>query len=112
MPPEREDRDAALVLDIRLAAQDALEFGEGLDEAAFMTSRLHQAAIIRCLELIGEAANGLTKDFRDRNPDVPWSQIIGMRHRLIHGYSTIALEVVWRVLREDVPDLLVRLQAG
>lgn len=109
MPRDREDRDAALVLDIVLAAEDALGFTKDLDRDGFMASRLHQAAAIRCVEVIGEAANRLTRAFRDNNPGVPWGQIVGMRHRLIHGYSSVDPEVVWRVVREDLPELLRRL---
>jgi uncharacterized protein with HEPN domain len=77
--------DAALLLDMWLAARDARAFLEGLDRAAFLASRLHQNAVIRSLEVIGEAAGKVSAATRAAHPDIPWRDISGMRHRLIHG---------------------------
>ena len=64
------DRDAALLLDMLLAAQDARTFTKDLDEEAFLKSRLHQNAVIRSLEVIGEAASKVSQDFRAAHPDI------------------------------------------
>jgi uncharacterized protein with HEPN domain len=103
------DRDLALLLDMSLAATDAMSFAVGLDEAAFLKSRLHQNAIIRSLEVIGEAATKVSSAFRDAHPQIPWREITGMRHRLIHGYGEVRLEVVWAVVRDDLPALITAL---
>lgn len=110
MPPEFADRDAALVVDIILAAEDALEFVSGLDEAGFSASRLHQNAVIRSLEIIGEAAGKLSEAFRSQLPTIPWRQLTSMRHRLIHGYATVRVDLVWRVLSDQLPVLLSTLK--
>jgi uncharacterized protein with HEPN domain len=70
----------------------------GIDEATFLASRLHQNAVIRSLEVIGEAAGKVSPAFRAAQPDIPWREIIGMRHRLIHGYDEARLDVVWRAV--------------
>ena len=90
-------RDAALLLDMLLAARDARSFLEGLNEAAFLASRLHQNAVIRSLEIIGEAAGKVSPATQDAHPEIPWRDITGMRHRLIHGYGEVRLDLVWKV---------------
>jgi uncharacterized protein with HEPN domain len=99
-------RDDALVLDIVLAAADAREFVGGLDWKDFEASRLHQNAVIRSLEIIGEAAGKLSAEFTSARPELSWREIVNMRHRLIHAYSEVRLDVVWSVVRDDVPKLI------
>ena len=62
-------------------------------------------ALVRELEIIGEAANNLSEDFQGEHPDIPWERIIGMRNQLIHGYFTLDLQIVWDTLQKDVPKL-------
>lgn len=102
-------RDAALLLDMLLAAQDAREFVAGIDEAAFLASRLHQNAVIRSLEVIGEAAGKVSPAFRAAQAGIPWREITGMRHRLIHGYGEVRLDLVWRVAAERLDPLIAAL---
>ena len=106
---ERSYRDAALLLDMLLAAQDALGFVTGLDEAAFLASRLHQNAVIRSLEVIGEAAGKVSPALRATQPNIPWRDITGLRHRLIHGYDDVRLERVWMVVTQDLEPLIAAL---
>ncbi len=98
MAEPRSDRDTALLLDMLLAARDARAFVAGLDEAAFMASRLHQNAVIRSLAIIGEAAGKVSPAFRAAQPAIPWCDITGMRHRLIHGYGEVRPDLVWRLV--------------
>ena len=106
MRPESPDRDAALIIDIVQAADDALEFVRDLVEAEFQSSRLHQNAVIRALEVIGEAAGSLSSAFRDQHSGVPWRRITNMRNRLIHGYATVRFDLVWHVVHQELPLLL------
>jgi len=106
MRPEPGERDRGFILDMVLSATDAVEFVRDLDEAEFRSSRLHQNAVIRAIEVVGEAAGRLSPEFRQGHDDVPWSEMIGMRHRLIHGYDKVRLEVVWEVARHELPRLL------
>jgi uncharacterized protein with HEPN domain len=104
------DRDAALLLDMLLAAKDALDFVAGMDEAAFLESRLHQNAVIRALEVIGEAAGKVSPAFRAAHPAIPWREITGLRHRLIHDYDDVRLDLVWRVVIEHLEPLIADLE--
>lgn len=103
-------RDEALLLDMLLAARDAMDFVAGLDQTEFEASRLHQAAVIRSIEVIGEAASGVSRAFRDAHAEIPWAVIVGMRHRLIHGYNEVRLDLVWEVARHRLPELIASLQ--
>ena len=64
-----------------------------------------QDAVVRQLEIIGEASRQLSDDFREQHDDVPWRAIIGMRNRIAHDYLNIDLDVVWDVVQHDLPDL-------
>ncbi len=102
-------RDEALVLDMLLAARDAMEFVAELDQPRFETSRLHQNAVIRSIEIIGEAAGKVSRGFQQAHPEIPWSAIVGMRHRLIHDYNQVRIDLVWDVARNPLPELVAAL---
>lgn len=104
------EHDAALLLDMLLAARDARGFADGLTKQRFLSSRLHQNAIIRSLEVIGEAAGRVSTVSTSALPAVPWREIIGMRHRLIHGYATVDLDLVWEVVDLELPPLIETLE--
>ena len=113
MPPNRsgEDwRDAALLLDIMLAAEAILSFTAGLDEQAFLASDLHQSAVIRKFEVMGEAAGKVSQAFCAAHPEIPWKQMTGLRHRLVHDYGDVRLDIVWRVASEMLPGLIAVLR--
>ena len=103
-------RDDALVLDIVIAAEDAQNFVRGLDLTSFKASRLHHNAAIRSLEIIGEAAGKLTPEFTSSHPNLPWRDIINMRHRLIHAYNQVRLDLVWTVIHDSLPQLIATLK--
>jgi uncharacterized protein with HEPN domain len=102
--------DIALLLDILTAADDTMRFTADLDLEAFLTSRLHQNAVIRLIEVIGEAAGKVSKAFCDNHPEIPWRYITGMRHRLIHGYADVRYDIGWDVVRNRLPDLTALLR--
>jgi uncharacterized protein with HEPN domain len=106
---ELPERDAALLLDMLLAARDAQAFVEGLSEATFLASRLHQNAAIRSLEVLGEAAGKVSAATQTAHPEIAWREINGMRHRLMHGYAEVRLDLVWVVLRDHVGTLIAQL---
>ena len=107
---ELPERDAALLLDMLFAARDAQAFVEGLDETGFLASPLHQNATIRSLEVIGEAAGKVSVATRTAHPEIPWREITGMRHRLIHGYAEVRLDLVWLVLGNHLGPLIAALE--
>lgn len=103
------DRDAALLLDMLLAANDASSFVADLSEERFLASRLHQNAVIRSLEVMGEAAGKVSPATRAAHPEIPWRDITAMRHRLIHGYGDVRLDLVWIVARDRLGPLIAAL---
>jgi uncharacterized protein with HEPN domain len=103
-------RDEPLLLDMLFAADQAIAFVADLDQVQFVGSALHQYAVIRSLEVIGEAATRVSSEFRDAHPEIPWREIVGMRNRLIHNYSNLSLEIVWDVLRSRLPEQIIALR--
>jgi len=76
----------------------------------FQSSRMHQLAVLKALETVGEAAARLSEQARAAHPEIPWREIIGMRHRLVHGYFEVDLDKVWDTVREDLPPLIASLE--
>ena len=98
--------EASYLLDMLLAAQDALEFSSGLTFQRFAQDRLYQNAIFKSIEIIGEAAAHVGEKTKRDNPEIPWQDIIGTRNRLTHGYFQISLDVIWDILQKDIPQLI------
>jgi len=78
---------------------------------AFLRSALLQDAVIRNIEIVGEAAGRVSTETTTRTPEIPWREIVGMRHRLIHGYLEVNLDTVWQVVERDLPALDRNLRA-
>ena len=70
-----------------------------------------QFALVRALEIVGEAAARISEPTRTGHPEIPWTAIIGMRNRLVHGYFDVDLEIVWRTATESLPALIVTLES-
>ena len=81
------------------------EYIAGLDEVNFRNSTLVQDAVIRQLEIIGEAVRRLSPEFRSSHPEVSWQDIAGMRNKLIHDYFGVDIEKVWITAQDDLPHL-------
>ena len=77
---------------------------------SFFETLLIQDGIIRNLEIIGEAANQLDASFQAANPDIDWRGIISLRNLLIHQYHRVDLNLIWRVIVKDIPELKVKIQ--
>lgn len=89
-----------------LDAIDQIEHYVGpLDRTAFAESQLHQDAVIRQLEIIGEACRQLSDGFRDAHAYISWAALIGMRNRMAHDYLDVDLDVVWELVHHDLPEL-------
>ncbi|GAB4581914.1 MAG: DUF86 domain-containing protein [Anaerolineales bacterium] len=87
-----------------------MRFVEDLEWDVFENSELHQNAVIRSLEVIGEAARLVSEEIRTKYSDIPWKQIVGMRHRLIHEYFRVNLKTVWEATQNDLPGLVEKLK--
>jgi uncharacterized protein with HEPN domain len=77
---------------------------------AFENDELIQNWFVRHLQIIGEAAYALPKELRDREADIPWTEIIGMRHILVHDYFVIDTDIVWDAIEQDLPDLKAKIE--
>jgi uncharacterized protein with HEPN domain len=92
-------------------AQEATWLTASLTSAELRSNRVLQLAVIRLLEIIGEAAARTPDTIREHYPQLPWRQMSGLRNRLIHDYDTVDLEIVWTILTTDLPPLLLELDA-
>lgn len=83
-----------------------------VDYLQFINEPMRMHAAVRLFEILGEAAGKLSPDFRKQHPDIPFSDIIGMRNKLIHHYFEVDLETLWQAYKEDLPELKKVLQGG
>ena len=104
-------RDRECLLDILQAARLALTYVSGKTEAAFVGDTQCQDAVIRRLEIIGEAARRLSEQTRGSLPTLPWNLMVGMRNLMIHEYDDVDLGVVWHTVQDDLPGLVVAIQS-
>lgn len=91
--------------DIVEYAAKAESFLSGITLKNFKANEEKTLAVIRALEVIGEAARNIPKQIRKKYPEVPWDEMTGMRDKLIHNYFGVNLEVVWRTVKEDLPSM-------
>jgi len=83
-----------------------------MDEAAFLSSELVQDAVIRNIEIIGEASNNVQRaypEFAEKNNHIPWLMMYTMRNRVSHGYDKVDVEIVWKTVKSDLPRLYVQI---
>ncbi|MEJ5199381.1 MAG: HepT-like ribonuclease domain-containing protein [Anaerolineae bacterium] len=99
-------RDDAYLLDMLLAAKEARAFSADLSWDEFQRSSLHQHAIAKALENIGEAARKISDEAKAVYAAVPWDQIIGLRHRIAHDYFHLDLVRIWEIVQRDIPVLI------
>ena len=88
------------------AAQEAMGFVQGRTRADLNDDRKLVLALVKDIDIIGEAAYQVAEIARDQLQDIPWNDIIGMRHRLVHAYFDINLDILWRTVQEDLPALI------
>ncbi len=103
-------RDLSSVADILLAAKLVQMFIEGSDRNTFETDLMRQSAVVRQLEIIGEATKRLSEEFRANYPEIPWRQMVGMRDILIHNYDDVDLNEVWYVAKISIPTLIKQIE--
>lgn len=104
-------RNTAILLhDMLEAIQHIQTYTQGLAFNGFYDDVLRQDAVIRRIEIIGEAARNLPTDFQKQHSEIPWSEIIGMRAKIAHDYFDIDLEAVWETVLNDLPPLKEQLE--
>ncbi|MEK6756412.1 MAG: DUF86 domain-containing protein [Bacteroidota bacterium] len=87
------------------------EYLAGASRDGFVANRMLQDAVIRELEVIGEATKNISEDLRSKYPDIPWNKMSGMRDKLIHGYFGVDLDAVWDTATKDIPELAIRIES-
>jgi len=100
------ERDAAYLWDMQQAAIWITEFIQEQRYHDFQANKMLQSAVERQLEIIGEAARYVSKEFRVAHPEIPWRSIIGLRNILAHEYGEIKIDRVWAVAEENIPELI------
>lgn len=101
-----KQRDLGSLQDILTAANLILNFIEGFSFGEFEKDLKTQSAVIRQLEIIGEAVKRISKECRDQYPIIPWKKIAGLRDILIHLYDELSLQRVWEVTEKSIPELI------
>ncbi|MFH0815943.1 MAG: DUF86 domain-containing protein [Methanobacteriota archaeon] len=97
--------DAFYLLHIMDSISKIKDHISGVDYEGFLSSRLIQSAVIRELEIIGEAAKNVSVETKSKHPDIPWRLMSGMRDKLIHDYFGVDLDAVWETVKRDLPTL-------
>lgn len=103
--------DHGLLADMLREARVAIAFVDGMSVDDFLADQRTQYAVVRCLEIIGEAASRVSEAGRAQLPSIPWSQVIGQRHLAIHHYAKLSMPRVWITVREYVPSLAAVLES-
>lgn len=102
--------DLERVGDMLTEIDDAIEFVQGYDVRSFLDDRRTRKAVAYSIQIMGEAARGISLQFKADHPEVEWAKIVGMRHRIVHEYGAVNFKIVWAVVQEDLPILRASLE--
>ncbi len=91
-------------------AREAVELISGKSRTDLDTNRILNLALVRLVEIIGEAASRMSPDTKRNHPTILWSEIISLRNRLIHGYDAVDFDILWQILHRDLPLLISQLE--
>ncbi len=105
-------RDSALLVRDMLTAINRIErYIQGKDHAAFLLDEMAIDAVVRNLEVLGEAVRQLPEEFTGRHPEVPWRLVGGLRNRIVLDYFGLDLEIIWRIVSTDLKPLKIQLES-
>lgn len=97
--------DIIYIYHIRDSIVKVIDYTNSVEETGFKSNPMMQDAVIRQIEVIGEASSKLSKIFRDKYNQIPWKNIVGMRNKLIHDYFGVDISAVWETVKNDIPLL-------
>lgn len=103
--------DAVRIRHMIDAIESALDFTEGRNRSDLDTDRMLLFALVRAVEIIGEAASKVSVESRAQLPEIPWTLMVGMRNRLVHAYFDIDSDILWATVKQALPPLLAKLKA-
>ena len=105
-------RDPTLLIQDMLTAIGRIErYIQGKDHAAFIQDEMVIDAVVRNLEVLGEAARQLPEEFTTKHPEVPWRLVSGLRNRIVHDYFGLDIEIIWQIISRDLQPLKFQLQS-
>jgi uncharacterized protein with HEPN domain len=102
--------DAVRLRDMLEHAREAVVMGQGKTRESIKTDRALELSLTRLVEVVGEAAARVSRSGQDRYPDIPWAEIIGLRNRLVHGYASVDLDILWDIIEFDLAPLIASLE--
>ncbi len=106
------ERDPHILIDdMNIAMERIGRYCEGMTREQFLADDRTVDAVVRNIEIIGEAARQMPSDFISRHASLPWHQMAGMRNRIVHDYSGIDIEIIWQIVVESLPLLRMQLDA-
>ncbi len=88
------------------AARKAVEFTAGKTARDFEQDEMLNLSVVRLIEILGEAANGISGELQEAHPEIPWLELRGTRNRLVHGYFEVDNDIVWKITSDNLPDLI------
>lgn len=103
--------DLTYIQHMRDAARKAVDFVAGQTRSSLDSDEMLSLALVRLLEVLGEASRNVDQLTKSSFPDIPWRQIAAVRNRLIHGYFDVDLDIVWTIVTTDLPYLIPQLEA-
>lgn len=92
-------------------AIETVQMAKGRTRQDLDSDRQLNLALVRLLEIVGEAAGRVREETRSKHPRIPWLDVVGLRNRLIHGYDTVDFDILWDIVKDDIPKLIPELKA-
>jgi uncharacterized protein with HEPN domain len=91
-------------------ARKSVKFTDGKSRIDLARDETLALATTYVIEYLGEASRRISEEFRERHPEIPWGEIIGTRNRLAHAYEDISLDIIWAIVKKDIPTLIIKLE--
>ena len=100
------ERDKSYIYDMLTYSNEIIDIINDENHASFLSNRVKRLAVERLIEIIGEAANHISEEVINKNDDIPWSKIIGLRNKIVHDYGEILPDRIWPIASNAIPELI------